>query len=449
MDTLRRNKPLITKILITLALIAAYRAGTMIPGPGIEAGDSTKPGDAVGTALLNMFTGGALSRMSIFALGVTPFITASILMQLASVFVPWVAQQRLLGQQGQDKLTQITRYMTVAIAALQAGMLVWAASTKDPEATGLKDISGLNGLEVTALAVGMTAGAIILMRFGEIITEKGLGNGISLLIFASLASTFPAQLWSTWNMVDGSGKKWAIVIGVLVLLVVVTFVEGAQRRVPVRYARQKRNTASIGTYIPYKVNQSNVIPVIFASSIVAVPVIIHNLLGNKSGGWWHLNVVVPLTHPTSLLYIIVTALLVIFFSYYYTKIQHNPYELAENIAKGNGFVPGYVPGRDTGRYLWTVMRGLLSVGAFYLAVVAIIPNVTIHYFNPESTDSTAGVPFAGTALLIMVSVALSTIATYRGERTKVVKASSVIMPQGRSKAVRQDVSKLIARKSEV
>ena len=448
-----RNRPLWKKISITIGLLIVFRLGSIVPAPGVAG--TASAGDGLSTAaLLNLFTGGAMARMAIFALGVMPYITAAIIMQLASVFIPWVERQRKdNGQEGVEKITQVTRYLTLVLAAAESGVIVWTTSRgyNTVSTATLSDNITLFGY--IAIALILTAGSIITMRIGEIITEKGVGNGMSLLIFTSIAALVPQQIVSA---VEFNSKTHAAIIfaGLAILLILVVWVEGAIRKIPVRYARRQvgnRVFGSGGTYIPLRINQASVVPVIFSSSIIMLPAVITGMVQPDldPNHWWFEKVVEPLTTPTSAAYIISTIVLVVFFAYFYVSVQNDPDEQAERLAKANGFIPGYRVGDQTARYLWAVMSRLLVVGSFYLAFIATIPNIVMHYSTGGEDGSSASIPFAGTSLLILVSVALNTVQSLRGESVKTSFVESVLKPVGMSRGDKKIAQRLFDTKENV
>lgn len=408
------------KILITLALIILYRIGAQIPSPGVDYNaisdrlrDLTQDSSNL-YSMISLFSGGALLQLSIFAIGVMPYITAAIIVQLLTVVIPRFEELKREGQSGQAKMDQYTRYLTVALALLQSAGIVALADRNQLLGSGFNVlVADRNIWTLVVLVLTMTAGAVLVMWFGEIITERGVGNGMSLLIFAGIATRIPSD---GANILTNSGGVafTVVVVAVIILVVGVVFVEQGQRRIPVQYAKRmvgRRQYGGTSTYLPLKVNQAGVIPVIFASSLIMLPVLITEIIQGGSAGvtdnWWQRNVIAHLTNPASYQYIILYFALIIFFSYFYVSVQYDPYEQAENMKKYGGFIPGIRPGRPTGQYLAFVMNRLLFVGSIYLAVIAVLPNIALDF--GISAGAASVTPFGGTAILIMVSVALTTV----------------------------------------
>ena len=419
-----KNVDLRKKILFTLAMIILYRIGSQIPTPGVDYANITKQiselteSSAV-YSLINLFSGGALLQLSIFAIGIMPYITASIIVQLLTVVIPKFDQLKKEGQTGQAKMTEYTRYLTVALALLQSAGIVALADREQLLGQGipvLKDEVGIFGLAVMVLI--MTSGAVLVMWLGELITDRGVGNGMSLLIMAGIATTLPGEGVSILSN-SGGFIFGAVVFGMLLLIVGVVFVEQGQRRIPVQYAKRmigRRQYGETSTYLPLKVNQAGVIPVIFASSLLTVPILITQIIqsGAAAGedvanNWWNRNVMSVLQNPAAWQYILVYLALIIFFSFFYVSVQYDPYDQADNMKKYGGFIPGIRPGRPTAEYLGYVMNRLLVVGSLYLGIIAVLPNILINLGVDTSQASGGGMPFGGTAVLILVSVALTTV----------------------------------------
>ncbi|WP_448852922.1 preprotein translocase subunit SecY [Corynebacterium frankenforstense] len=416
-----RDADLRKKILFTLAMIILYRVGAQIPSPGVDyqsiAGrlrDLTDEQSGV-YSLINLFSGGALLQLSVFAIGIMPYITASIIVQLLTVVIPHFEQLKKEGQSGQTKMTQYTRYLTVALALLQSAGIVALADREQLLGQGVQVlVADRNLWDLIVLVVTMTAGAIIVMWLGELITEKGIGNGMSLLIFAGIATRLPNDGMSVLN--NSGGLVFGIVIAAVVVLVVgVVFVEQGQRRIPVQYAKRmvgRRQYGGSSTYLPLKVNQAGVIPVIFASSLIYMPVLITEIVNSGQAGapdnWWQRNVISHLMTPSSWIYILIYFVLIIFFSYFYVSVQYDPNDQAENMKKYGGFIPGIRPGRPTAQYLGYVMNRLLFVGSIYLGIIAVLPNIALD-LGVGSQHGSGMTAFGGTAILILVSVALTTV----------------------------------------
>lgn len=415
-----RDADLRKKILITLALIILYRIGAQIPSPGVDYAsisgrlrELTSDSSSV-YSLINLFSGGALLQLSIFAIGVMPYITASIIVQLLTVVIPKFEELKKEGQSGQAKMDQYTRYLTLGLALLQSSGIVALADRKQLLGSGVQVLMPNAGLwTLIMLVLVMSAGAMLVMWLGEIITERGVGNGMSLLIFAGIATRLPSDGANILN--SSGGVVFAVVlVAVIILVVGVVFVEQGQRRIPVQYAKRmvgRRQYGGSSTYLPLKVNQAGVIPVIFASSLIYMPVLITQIINSGShevsDNWWQRNVIQYLQTPSSWQYIVLYFGLIIFFSYFYVSVQYDPNEQAENMKKYGGFIPGIRPGRPTAEYLGFVMNRLLFVGALYLGIIAVLPNIALDL--GVGASSAGSTPFGGTAILIMVSVALTTV----------------------------------------
>lgn len=408
------------KIFFTIAMIVLYRIGAQIPSPGVDYAtisgrlrDLTQDQSSV-YSLINLFSGGALLQLSIFAIGIMPYITASIIVQLLTVVIPHFEELKKEGQSGQAKMMQYTRYLTVALALLQSSGIVALADREQLLGAGIRVLSAdRNFFDLIVLVITMTAGAVLVMWMGELITEKGVGNGMSLLIFAGIATRLPTD---GMNILGNSGGVvFAVVLAsVLILVIGVVFVEQGQRRIPVQYAKRmvgRRQYGGSSTYLPLKVNQAGVIPVIFASSLIYMPVLITQIVNSGSlevsDNWWQRNIIAHLQTPSSWQYIVLYFALTIFFSYFYVSVQYDPAEQAENMKKYGGFIPGIRPGRLTAEYLGFVMNRLLFVGSLYLAVIAVLPNIMLDL--GVDAGSAGATPFGGTAILILVSVALTTV----------------------------------------
>ena len=420
------------KILFTLAMVAIYRLGTVIPGPFVNY-PNVQQCLASGTStagfqdMVNLFSGGALLQLSIFALGVMPYITASIITQLLRVVIPHFESLHKEGQAGQAKLTQYTRYITIGLAVLQATTLITVArsgalfgGSTDPACQKILDMAPLtqpgadieNVMRMILMILALTAGTTIIMWLGELITERGIGNGMSLLIFTSISATFPSALGS---MAQGDGGMLTLIIvlaiGLLIMMAVV-FVEQSQRRIPVQYAKRmvgRRTYGGNSTYIPIKVNQAGVIPVIFASSLLYLPMLVAQFnqtpdpVTREVPAWvtWITNNFTTGDHP---LYMAVYFLLIIGFAYFYVAIAFNPEEVAENMRKHGGFIPGIRAGRPTAEYLNYVLTRITFPGALYLGVLALIPLIALSTVNANQNF-----PFGGASILIIVGVGLETV----------------------------------------
>ncbi|MBV7282047.1 MULTISPECIES: preprotein translocase subunit SecY [Corynebacterium] len=408
------------KILFTLAMVVLYRIGAQIPSPGVDYREISARLHEIASensgvySLINLFSGGALLQLSVFAIGIMPYITASIIVQLLTVVIPRFEELKKEGQSGQSTMMQYTRYLTVALALLQSAGIVALADREQLLGQGQRVlVEDSNIFTLLMLVVVMTSGAVLVMWLGELITERGIGNGMSLLIFAGIATRLPTD---GMNILQSSGGVvFGVVLAAVILLVIgVVFIEQGQRRIPVQYAKRmvgRRQYGGTSTYLPLKVNQGGVIPVIFASSLIYMPVLITQIVNSNNptppDNWWMRNVIAHLQTPSSWQYIVLYFVLIVFFSYFYVSVQYDPYEQAENMKKYGGFVPGIRPGRPTAQYLGYVMNRLLFVGAAYLGIIAVLPNIMLD-LGVGNIDAGA-TPFGGTALLILVSVALTTV----------------------------------------
>ncbi|MFT4081696.1 MAG: preprotein translocase subunit SecY [Nocardioides sp.] len=410
-----RTPDLRRKLLFVLLIIVIFRAGSQIPAPGVNVSnvqsciDVVKTGDSQGLYnLVNLFSGGALLKLTIFALGIMPYITASIILQLLVVVIPRLEALKQEGQSGQTKITQYTRYLTLGLAVLQATGIVALARSKNLLQGCDKDLLHSNGTGTfLVMVVTMTAGTAVIMWLGELITERGIGNGMSILIFTQVVATFPSALWSVKT--DRGWWTFGIVMIVgLAIVAAVIFIEQAQRRIPVQYARRmvgRRMFGGSSTYIPLKVNQAGVIPVIFASSLLYLPAMAAQFQQNSTNppGWvdWVNTYFVKGDHP---LYMAVFFLLIVFFTYFYVSITFNPHEVSDNMKKYGGFIPGIRAGKPTEDYLSYVLSRITLPGSLYLGLIALIPLIALALINANQNF-----PFGGTSILIMVGVALDTV----------------------------------------
>ncbi|CAN2180163.1 SecY Preprotein translocase subunit SecY [Candidatus Nanopelagicaceae bacterium] len=397
------------KIFFTLSIMALFRFGSTVPTPGVSYTnvkvciDQAQGGGLFG--LINLFSGGALLQLSVFALGIMPYITASIIVQLLTVVIPRFEALKKEGQSGTATLTQYTRYLTIGLAILQSTGLVAVARTPGRLISGcsLPIIPDTSWQRIVTMIVVMTAGTSVIMWLGELITDRGVGNGMSILIFTSIAASFPSQLWSIRLQKGLFAFLFICAVGILIVAAVI-FVEQAQRRIPVQYAKRMVGRQAYGgtsTYIPIKVNQAGVIPVIFASSLLYIPSLLVNFTNSQSG-WavWVSRNLVSGDHP---IYMVAYSALIIFFTYFYVAITFNPDEVADNMKKYGGFIPGIRAGRPTSEYLQYVLSRITAPGSLYLALVAIIPIFALILFG-----ATQNFPFGGTAILIVVGVGLDT-----------------------------------------
>ncbi len=389
------------KILFTFMILALYRVGCYIPAPGVSLDNLAKQFDSAGAGLLkflNLFTGGGLERMAIFGLGIMPYITASIIMELLSAVIPKIKEWHEEGEVGRKKITQVTRYMTLVLATLQSTALIVSFRGSSETKDILPNLTFAKGALITLTLV---AGMALLMWFGELITDRGVGNGMSILIFASIIASMPAEITALVKTVSQRQPALLAVLLAIALGIVVgvVYIEQGERRIPVQYAKQVRGRkmySGASTYIPVKVNTSGVIPIIFASSVITFPLIISNFFPSLKG-------FADSFSQGSLTYFVVYTGLIIFFAYFYTAIVFDPFELADNLKKYGGFIPGIRPGMPTVNYIAKVVNRINLPGSIYLAFIALIPALMFVEFG------TAQVPFGGAAILIIVGVALETM----------------------------------------
>ena len=393
------------KILFTAGILAIYRFGANLPAPGINSQAIAQiqqrlSGNSI-LGLLNLFSGGGLGRIAIFALGIMPYITASIILQLLQVVMPSLEKLSKEGEVGQARITQYTRYLTVGLAFAQSIGYVFLFRSFEKSA-GQTLISNFTLFKMFLIVLSLTAGCVLLMWMGELITQRGIGNGISLLIFASIVSRIPGGIQSWWNNPD---QVFRVIMPFIALGVVaaVVFVQEGQRRIPIQYAKRvigRRMTQGGQTYLPLRVNMAGVIPVIFAASVMAIPPTVGQLVGqNRSGfgtnlynfftpGGWH--------------YLLGECILIVLFTYFYTAVTFNPVDQAENLKKYGGFIPGVRPGRPTAEFLDRILARLTFPGALFLAAIAVLPTVLI-------SQTSASFAFGGTSILIVIGVALDTM----------------------------------------
>jgi preprotein translocase subunit SecY len=390
------------KLLFTAAILALYRLGAYIPSPGVDA-QAIKDGiDNVGgnsiLGFLNLFSGGSLERLSLFALGIMPYITASIILQLLTVVVPSLERLQKEGEVGQQKITQYTRYLTVGLAFAQSIGYVFLFTSQSFGGTDV--IAGeRTGAKVFLIVLTLTAGCTVLMWMGELITQRGIGNGISLLIFASIVAGLPNGISAWWTNPD---QVFVVMMPFIALAVIVAivFVQEGQRRIPVQYAKRvvgRRMTSGGSTYLPLRVNMAGVIPVIFAASIMAFPPTIGQLLNTPAALDF-----AAFFRPDGWAYVVGEVFFIIIFTYFYTAVTFNPVDQADNLKKYGGFIPGVRPGRPTAEYLDRILSRLTFPGALYLGAVAALPTILI-------SQTSANFFFGGTSILIVVGVALDTV----------------------------------------
>jgi preprotein translocase subunit SecY len=414
-----RTPDLRNKILFTLAILALFRLGSTIPAPGVNYSHvhtclSLDKNNSV-LALVNLFSGGALLQLTVFALGIMPYITSSIIIQLLVVVIPRLERLKEQGQSGQAKLTQYTRYLTVALAVLQAtGIVALARSGRllpctDSAGNQVSLLYSTGVFHVVTLVVTMTAGTAVIMWLGELITDRGIGNGMSLLIFTSIAARFPEQGSQILQSRGVTTFVGVLLAGVLIIVGIV-FMEQGQRRIPVQYAKRmigRRMYGGTSTYIPLKVNQAGVIPVIFSSSLLYLPQLLSQVWTSNSG---FQNFVATYFNPnnSTWVYMLTYALLTIFFTYFYVAITFNPVEVSDNMRKYGGFIPGIRPGRPTAEYLEYVLSRITLPGALYLTAIAVLPILALHFLPGAAAGTNQAFPFGGTSVLILVGVGLDT-----------------------------------------
>ncbi|MER6619845.1 MULTISPECIES: preprotein translocase subunit SecY [unclassified Streptomyces] len=404
------------KLLFTLGIIVVYRIGTNVPIPGVDYRnvqtciDNAEANSGL-FGLVNMFSGGALLQITIFALGIMPYITASIILQLLTVVIPRLEALKKEGQAGTAKITQYTRYLTVALAILQGTGLVATARSGAlfqgcPVASQIVPDQSI--FVTVTMVVTMTAGTAVVMWLGELITDRGIGNGMSILMFISIAATFPSALWAIkeqGSLADGWIEFGTVMLVGFVMVGLVVFVEQAQRRIPVQYAKRmvgRRSYGGTSTYIPLKVNQAGVIPVIFAASLLYIPALIVQFSSSTAG--WATWIEANLADPGAAAHIVLYFLLIVFFAFFYVAISFNPEEVADNMKKYGGFIPGIRAGRPTAEYLSYVLNRITWPGSLYLGLISLVPTMALAGFGANQNF-----PFGGTSILIIVGVGLETV----------------------------------------
>ena len=393
------------KILFTLGILALYRLGAYVPVPGIPFHEFAVAFQDTGVAMtmLDLFTGGALSNFSVFALGIMPYITASIIMQLMQGVVPAVGRWAREGETGRRKITQITRYLTLGLGLINA--IGYLLLFKSP-AYGVVFSTEVPEIVTDVIIVfTLVAGTAFIMWMGELITQRGIGNGMSLIIFVSIVSRVPSAIFSSVNLTSDMGAGIAITVLILAVVLVciplIIFVERAQRRIPVNYAKRVQGRKMMGgqtTYIPLKVNAAGVVPIIFASCIIYFPAqlaAIFNVEWLTTFANWC---------STGWLNWLLTLLLIVFFAYFYTSMVFNPEETSDNIRKQGGFIPGVRPGSATVQYIKNVIHRITLPGALFIAVIAVVPTIIFYFTGNQLIQS-----FGGTSILIMIGVALDTM----------------------------------------
>ncbi len=417
-----RTPDLRKKLLFTLGIIALFRFGASLPAPGINeknvsycAGVASSSAFAGTLQIVDLLSGNALKYMSVFALGIMPYITASIILQLLTVVIPRLETLKNEGQAGQAKITQYTRYLTVGLAILQStGYIELARSgTLFPGCTE-SVIPDASVFRIATMVITMVAGTAVIMWMGELITDRGVGNGMSVMIFTQVIAVIPGELLTIYRDKHIFTAALAVIV-IFVVVAFVVFMEQAQRRIPVQYAKRmvgRRMYGGTSTYIPMKVNQAGVIPVIFASSLLYIPQLAVSLFGNqnKPQGWvsWierYLEVGSASSTLSNLwLYLVAFFVLIVAFTFFYVSITFNPTEVADNMKKYGGFIPGIRPGRPTAEYLGYVLNRLTTPGSIYLGVIALFPLIALTVIGVGNQF-----PFSGVSLLIMVGVGLDTV----------------------------------------
>ena len=395
------------RILFTLAMLLVYRLGCHLPTPGIN-GDAlaeifkAQQGGILG--LYDMFSGGSLKRMSVMALGIMPYITSSIILQLLGVVIPHLEKLKKEGEQGRKKITQYTRYGTIVLSIIQGFGIALMLERMGHGGAMLVTSGGWGFRALTVIT--LTAGTAFLMWLGEQITERGIGNGISLIIFSGIVAGFWPAIGKVLNLISAGQISAFFMVLIIALMIAVigfvVFMERGQRRIPVQYAKRvvgRRMYGGQSTHLPLKINASGVIPPIFASSIIMFPATIANLMGGKDVPW--LQTIVDSLNPGTIVYNLIYVIFIIFFCYFYTAVNYNPMDIADNMKKQGGFIPGIRPGKNTAEYVDKVMTRLTFSGAIYISLVCILPQLLMYQ---------AHLPyyFGGTSLLIVVGVAMDT-----------------------------------------
>jgi preprotein translocase subunit SecY len=391
------------KLMFTAMILILYRLGCYVPLPGINQEALSiieENGNAI-TGLFGIFTGGAFNNLSVFALGIMPYITASIVMQLLTVAVPRLQELSKEGDTGQQKITQYTRYFTLALAFVQSLAMVLFFRSGQVFPGVLNDATPL---DIYLIVITLTAGTMLIMWLGELISQRGLGNGISLIISAAILSQAPSAIQS---LIEQGSVAIMVIMGVLAVLIVaaIVFVNEGQRRIPITYAKRqvgRRMSQGGSTYLPLKVNMAGVIPIIFASSLLIFPVVLSQFAGDNPDSI--LGRVANFFTPGNAPYLILYALLILMFTYFYTAVQFNPIEHADNLKKSGGYVPGIRPGQPTAIYLNNVLTRITLFGAIFLAAVAVVP-----YFISGALGLGNTIFLGGTSVLIVVGVSLDTV----------------------------------------
>jgi preprotein translocase subunit SecY len=406
-----RTPDLRKKLLFSVFIIAVFRLGQQLPTPGVsEKAVSaclaiTKSSNLF--QLLNLFSGNGITKLTVFALGIMPYITASIILQLLAVVIPRLEALRQEGQTGQAKITQYTRYLTIGLAILQStGIIALARSHQLIPNCPANLIPNPSVFTIATMVIIMTAGTAVIMWLGELITDRGVGNGMSVMIFTQIIAVIPSQLQQIYETKHVFVFALVLLMGVAIIAFV-ALMEQAQRRIPIQYAKRmigRRMYGGTSTYIPLKINQAGVIPVIFASSLLYIPQLAAQLFGHNGNAGWAQWVDANLVISDKPAYAISFFVLIVFFTYFYVSITFNPTEVADGMKKSGGFIPGIRPGGPTAGYLSHVLSRLTAAGSLYLGIVALIPVVAIGLLS-----ATAQFPLGGTSILIMVGVGLDTV----------------------------------------
>jgi len=394
------------KILFTLFIVLLYRVGNAVPVPYVNVAFLQEYFQSLENTVLglyNVMSGGAFSSATIFALSIQPYINSSIIMQLLCVAIPALERMsKEQGEEGRKKIASITRYVTVLIALLQ-GFAYYVLIKNN----GLLTADGSGIWAAIVIIMTFTAGSALIMWLGEQITEFGIGNGISIILFASIVSRFPSSVISTISGIGAGTIAWwaalLILVGAIALIVLIVFVHDAERRIPVQYSKRVVGRKMYGgqsTHLPMKVNMSGVMPVIFAQSIASLPATVAQLFGWNSNFWQYAS------RTNTWLYVIIYALLIVFFGYFYSTIQFNPIEISNNLRKNGGFIPGYRPGKPTTMFIQKVLNKVTLFGSLYLCIIAALPYIVSIYSNVATN---MGIALGGTSIIIVVGVALETV----------------------------------------
>jgi preprotein translocase subunit SecY len=394
------------KILFTLFIIAVYRFGSHVPVPVVDVGIIQQQIDQSGQqgflSFINLFSGGGLTRFAVFSLGIMPYITSSIIMQLLTVVIPKLTQWQEEGESGTKKINQWTRYVTVVLALLQSTGLVFLFHSGQQDIPDIFPAGTFTPPNVLLIVLTMTAGTALIMWLGELITQRGVGNGMSILIFTSVISSLPFE-GSAILRAGGMGKFIVMLLIGVGIIVAVVFIDQGQRRIPIQFAKRvvgRKVMGGTSTYLPLKVNQAGVIPIIFATSVMYFPVLIQSVFHAE---WFTTFVDRYINDQKSPIYMLILATLIVFFAYFYTAIQFDPVRQADNLRKQGGFIPGIRPGPPTAEYLNSILVRITLPGSLFLAAIALVPSVVLAYWAFNQF------PFGGTSILITVGVALETM----------------------------------------